>query len=277
MKRAWLLVVVVALSLCTPSFGQTNKTWVAIGDSITYLNDHLDETGHRVTKGYMTRVTEALPDIAFANQGHNGWTAARIADAIDTLGLTRADMYSVFLGTNDWWAGRPVGSIDDYTGNAGSGTLYGSFRIIIDALRRLNPDAPIVLITPMQRVDFVYLANMQNNAWGSYRDREGQSLSQFADAIQAIGAHEQLAVVDLFNHPDLSLDRLVKFKRLKDPETGVYRNYPYPSFIDVEFDPEADEYPYPIDAIDMTYDGLHPSDAGYAVIAEALIEILRAQ
>lgn len=276
MNRLWPLVLVAALSLGTSSFGQPKTTWIAIGDSITYLNDHLDETGHRVTKGYMRRVTEVLPHIEFVNQGHNGWTAARIADAVDTLGLARADIYTIFLGTNDWWAGRPVGTFDDYTGGTGSGTLYGSFRVIIDALRELNPAAPIVLITPLQRVDFVYIANMKNNAWGSYRDRNGQWLSQVADAIKAIGAHEGLQVIDLYNHPALSIDRLVKFKRLRDPATGMYRNYGYPAFIDVPFDPSADEYPYPIDAIDMTYDGLHPSDAGYAVIAEELVRVMRA-
>ena len=39
-----------------------------------------------------------------------------------------------------------------------------AFRIIINKLRSLNEDARILLITPMQRVDFVYLTNMKNNA-----------------------------------------------------------------------------------------------------------------
>ena len=30
--------------------------WCAIGDSLTYLNDHLDETGHYVTRGYLSRI-----------------------------------------------------------------------------------------------------------------------------------------------------------------------------------------------------------------------------
>ncbi len=50
------LVVLLALLLLS-SFTEKEVTWVAIGDSITYLNDHLDETGNRVTKGYLTRVT----------------------------------------------------------------------------------------------------------------------------------------------------------------------------------------------------------------------------
>ena len=68
---------------------------------------------------------------------------------------------------------------------------------------------------------------------------------------------------------------MVKYKHLKDPQTGAYKNYPYPDFINIPFNPETDEYPYPIDAMDMTYDGLHPSDNGHAVIAKMLIKIMK--
>src|SRR6476661_7814842 len=96
------------------SFKKKEITWVAIGDSITYLNDHADETGNRISKGYMTRVVEQLPNIHFINQGHNGWTSGGIANQFDKLGVVKADVYSVFLGTNDWWQGRPIGKFSDY-------------------------------------------------------------------------------------------------------------------------------------------------------------------
>src|ERR1700744_4813585 len=114
MKRN-LLILILLFSLA--SFTPKETTWTAVGDSITYLNNHQDETKNRITKGYMTRVTERLPDIKYINQGHNGWTAVGIAKAIDNLGLTKTDIYSVFLGTNDWWAGLPLGTMDDYINN----------------------------------------------------------------------------------------------------------------------------------------------------------------
>ena len=272
MKRIVSLLLVVVL------FGAFNKkplVWVAIGDSITYLNDHQNETGNRVTKGYLTGVTEKLPHIKYINQGHNGWTAGGIADSIEKLGLVKADVYSIFLGTNDWWAGRKVGNLSDYQNNTGNATLYGSFRTIINKLRSLNPQAKIILITPMQRVDFVYINGARNNAFGSYKEKNGQWLEQFANAIDSIGSYEHLKLVDLYHNNSITLNKLVKFKRLKDPQTGVYKNYPYPDFINIPFNPDTDEYPYPVESMDMTYDGLHPSDKGYEVITKMLVKIMK--
>ena len=271
-KFVVLLVVLVAFG----SFQKKEKSWTAIGDSITYLNEHPEETGNRITKGYMTRVTEALPHIKYKNQGHNGWTSGGIAKEIESLGLERSDVYSIFLGTNDWWQGRPLGSLDDYKNNTGNNTVNGSFRIIIDKLRSLNKDAKIILITPMQRTDFVYINNMKNLAYGSYKQKNGQSLEQFADAIKAIAKSEKFELVDLYHKSGMTLKNLVKFKRLKDPQTaGAYRNYKYPDYIDIPFNPETDEYPYPPESMDMTYDGLHPSDKGYEIITRMLVKVMK--
>ncbi|OLY91251.1 Lysophospholipase L1 [Cnuella takakiae] len=273
---SFLRIALLSFILLLAAFSQREHTWVAIGDSITYLNDHPSETGNRITKGYMTLVQQQVPGLHVINQGHNGWTAGRIADSIHNLGLVKADLYTIFLGTNDWWRGRPLGSFADYKNNSGNATVNGSFRIIINKLKALNPDAQIILITPMPRVDFVYINNPKNNAWGSYRDKEGQHLEQFANAIKAIGRAEGIRVVDLYHEKKLAHKNLVRFKRLKDPQTaGAYRNYSYPDFIGVPFNPDTDEYPYPLDAVAMTYDGLHPSDKGYEVIAGKLLPLIR--
>jgi lysophospholipase L1-like esterase len=268
-----LLCLLLATCLLT-SFKPKEITWVAIGDSITYLNDHPDETGNRVTKGYLSRVTEKLPNIHYVNQGHNGWTSGGIAEQIEKLGIVKADIYSVFLGTNDWWAGRPIGTLNDYTANKENTTIYGSFRIIVNKIRSLNPEAKIILITPMQRNDFIYILDHNNNAYGSYKDKNGQSLEAVANAIDSIAAYEKIPVVDLYHNSKLDIKNLVKFKRLKDPKTGQYKNYKYPESIGIPFDSKNDEYPYPADAVNYTYDGLHPSDKGDEVIAGELVKVM---
>jgi lysophospholipase L1-like esterase len=270
-SKLLLLPILFLLSATAPK----QCVWVAIGDSITYLNDHQNETGNRITKGYMTMVTEKLPHIHFTNIGKNGWTTGNIAENIDKLGINKADIYSVFLGTNDWWQGRPIGTIADYQNGTGRATIYGAFKIITDKLKAQNNEAKIILITPLQRVDFVYINNAKNNAFGSYKEKKGQKLSQVADAIIAIGRLENFKVVDLYNKSGINLKNMVNFKRLKDPQTGQYRNYKYPDFVDVPFSPETDEYPYPVEASNMTYDGLHPSDKGYEKITKMLVKVMK--
>lgn len=261
-------VLLVVAALCFSGVRPTK--WVALGDSITYLNDHQNETGNRISKGYMTLMQERHPEITFVNKGFNGWTSVGIARKIETLGLEPADVYTVFLGTNDWWQGLPVGTKDDYKKNTGDGTISGAFRIIVNKLRMLNKDARIILITPLQRGDFVYINDMKNNAYGSYKDKNGQSLKQVAQAIEDIGQYERFPVIDLYNDSGIDQDNIVMFKRLKDPATGSPRDYKFPDYVDIPFHPEADLYPYPVEAIDMTYDGLHPSDKGYTVIVKML-------
>lgn len=264
-------VMIVVLT----SFQHRPMTWVAVGDSITYLNDHLDETKNRVHKGYLTDVTEKLPYLQYRNQGRNGWTVQGFAHMIDSLDIPAGDIYSVFLGTNDWWHGTPLGTWSDYQNATGDSTIYGSFRILIDKLHRLNAAAPIVLITPMPRADFVYINDSKNNAWGSYKPKNGMTLEQIADAIITIGQLNGMPVVDLYHDRRLAVGRLVRYKRLKDAQTGVYRNYPYPAYTAIPFDPATDEYPYPISAEEMTFDGLHPSDKGNVEIANQLIPQLK--
>lgn len=269
-----LLFLIIALPLVS-HVEKKERTWVAIRDSITWLNDHTDEPSNRVTKGYMTNVTEKITDLHYINHGYNGWTSGDVARHIDSLGIQRADAYSIFLGTNDWWQGRPIGTLGEYKNNAGNQTIYGSFRIIINKIRNLNNNADILIITPMQRVDFVYLGDKKNNAWGSYKDKMGQSLARVALAIDSIGKYENFKVLDLYNEPKLVLDSLVKYKRLKDPANGLYKNFPYPVFVNIPFDPVNDDYPYPPGAANMTYDGLHPSDKGFKIISDLLIKLMK--
>lgn len=271
-KFLLLLLVIIPLLSFAP---QKQVTWVAIGDSITYLNDHKDETKYRVTKGYLTGVTEAMPYITYINQGHNGWTIQGIAKEIENLGIVKADVYTIFLGTNDWWSGVPLGTLNDYKNDTGLGTSSGAYRKIINKVRSLSPAAKIVLITPMQRSDFVYINDPTNNAYGSYKDKNGTKLENFANAIKTIGKYENLPVVDLYHNKALGLENAVKFKRLKVPATGQYRNYKYPEFVGVPFNPRADDYPYPIEARNITFGGLHPSDKGYKVVTDALVPLLK--
>ncbi len=270
------MVLMIPPLLLVLAFSHKPLIWVAIGDSITYLNDHRDETGNRLTSGYLTDVVTELPYVHYKNWGRNGWTTTEFADNIDKLDIPTGGVYTVFLGTNDWWGGHRIGRWMDYQQRTGDSTIYGSLRILIDKLHSLNPIAPIILITPMPRTDFVYINGASNNAYGAYRPKNGQTLEQVAEAVIDIGRHEQMKVIDLYHEKNLAVPKLVHFKRVRDPGTGgAYRNYSYPDYTAIPFNPDKDEYPYPPEAVEMTYDGLHPSDKGCAVIAKKIVKMLK--
>ena len=65
--------------------------WCAIGDSFTYLNDHLDETAYRVKEGYLTRTCGYFDNLSVINIGMNG---SSTPDWI-RIELPEADLYTV--------------------------------------------------------------------------------------------------------------------------------------------------------------------------------------
>jgi len=274
MKGYKLLALLVVLTVSLSSFMPPEITWTAIGDSFTYLNDHLQESQDRVTKGWITRTTEQVPGLTYINQGHNYWTTLEIAEKVDQFDLQSSNVYTILLGTNDWMQGKILGTLDDYNNKTGINTFNGAYRVIIDKIRSLNPEAHIVLMTPMQRADFVYILNPRINSWGSYKDRKGQSLESFADAVRAIAKQEKFEVVDLYKEPRLALRLAVKYKYMRDPQTFEYKEYRYPDYINIPFN-QSDEYPYPVGAMDVTYDGVHPSDKGSAIIANMVAKVIK--
>jgi lysophospholipase L1-like esterase len=271
-----LLLLCLLFGSLTAFAPQKEKTWMAIGDSITFLNGRPELTKNRITKGYMDRVVEKLPYVKFANKGYPGWTVKAIADNINNLKLEKADFYSVFLGTNDWWINLPIGTFDDYKNATGNATAYGSYRTIVDKIRGLNDQAVIILITPFQRTDYVDINNIHSMIHGDYKpNNSGVMLSAYADAIKDIAKKEHFELVDLYYESGANLKNAVNFKRLRDPKTGEYKNYKYPDYIDIPLNPDKDDYPYPVDAMNWVYDGLHPSDKGHQRIADMLVKIMK--
>jgi lysophospholipase L1-like esterase len=273
MKKSFSLLLLLAmLYACTP---HKELKWEAIGDSITYSNGRPEASQHRISKGYMDDVVTALPYVHFNNHGYAGWTAKSMAENIGKIGIEKADIYSIFLGTNDWWVGLPIGTLSDYQNNKGNQTVYGCYRTIINKIRSLNPDAKIILMTPLQRTEYVDLNNPKVFMQGQYKAKDGVFLSQYADATKAIAKAECFELADLYYKSGINLKNAVNFRRLRDPQTHEYKNYTYPDYIGIPYDPATDEYPYPVEAMNMTYDGLHPSDKGHAAIAKMLVKIMK--
>ncbi|MBO5278933.1 MAG: SGNH/GDSL hydrolase family protein [Lachnospiraceae bacterium] len=242
--------------------------WCAIGDSFTYLNDHLDETGYRVTKGYLSRILEKVPELTLMNIGVNGSTTE------DWLAIPvpEADIYTILLGTNDWHWQRALGTEQDFTEKK-AGTILGNLGALINRVYEANPQAKLLVLNPVERADFICILDTLNQAQGSYAPEAGVMLAEVADAIYTCAKHAGIPALDLHKECGFTQENVIHFKRLR--KDGSYRNLPYPDYVGVAYNPEADEYPYPPEAVALTYDGLHPSDEGNEILAELIAKELK--
>jgi len=241
--------------------------WCAIGDSFTYLNDHLDETGYRVTRGYLSRVCDAIPNLNLKNRGINGSTTQNWLD----VHIGKADVYTILLGTNDWKQEIPVGEAFDFV-QATPKTILGNLSRIISNIRQVNPEASIIVFNPVERGDFVYINDYHNISPGSYQEFGNQRLSSVAQQIFTCVQGEKIYTVDLHTLCGFTQDNVIKFKRVRTKDG--YADVAFPDYIGIPYNPELDEYPYPIESIALTYDGLHPSDEGSKIIANIVAEAI---
>ncbi len=244
--------------------------WCAIGDSFTYLNDHPDETGFRLKRGYLSRIMDRLPEYSLElnNIGINGST---FQDWV-SQSIPEADLYTVLLGTNDWHQRYPMGNEEDLRLRR-KGSILGNLGILISHIRQVSPRAPIIGGNPVERADFVYLLDPQNHAPGSYAPENGLWLKDLSAAILSAYQKENVRAVDLWARSGFVQENLIRFKRVR--RNGICENLPYPAYIGVPFDPLRDEYPYPPEAALLTYDGLHPSDEGADILAALFAEEFR--
>ena len=248
--------------------GKELLRWCAIGDSFTYLNDHPEETGYRVTEGYISRTRRKTGAFSVINLGKNG---SATPDWLEEK-FPEAELYTVLLGTNDWHRGVPLGTQEDFEAKK-EGSILGNLSVILEHIRQAGPEGKIIVMNPVERGDFVYILDPLNHAHGSYAPDQGQMLCDIAEGIRNACESAGIPFLDLHGLSGFAPETAVRFKRVKTAEG--YRELPWPAYIDVPVDYENDDYPYPPEAADYTYDGLHPSDKGNEAIACLLAEKIR--
>ncbi|HAS56662.1 MAG TPA: SGNH/GDSL hydrolase family protein [Firmicutes bacterium] len=244
---------------------------VAIGDSYTYINNDLPESGNRVKKGYLTRLIEKLPfKTKLINLGINGAAASNFLD----VEIPKGDIYIVLLGTNDWFGSRELGSLSDFK-EAKKGTVLGNLGDIIKRIHEVSPNGRIYLCNPVERGRFVYIFDYNNNAHDSSTpNKNGVYLSEFANKIlECASFYDFVYPVNLHDETGFKSENAMKFFRIK--EDGEIKDLPYPDFLSVHVDSNLKIYPYPIEAYGWAYDGLHPNDGGFEKIADVIFEVIK--
>jgi len=242
------------------------KTWVAIGDSFTYIDEFLEETGGHLKKGYLTETAELLPfPVDVKHLAINGGSTLELLD----VPLVPGDFYSILLGTNDWWGRRPIGTLENAK-NHEKGTILGNLSLLIQKIRAIAPNAPIFLMNPIERSRFVYCFDQTNTALDSSAPWGGQRLSEVADAITDLAKWEGAVPVDIHKETGITPENAVNFLLYKGKKLSFPEIHALP--LSFTFDPA---FPYPKEAENFTFDGLHPSPKGCKAIAEVLAKAIK--
>lgn len=247
---------------------QLTKTWVAIGDSFTYTDAHVDESGNRIQKGYLTRTKEKLPfKTELINLGINGGKTREWRE----VELLWGDFYTILLGTNDWWTGLyKIGDKEDFLQEREEETVLGNLGILVRRIQKINPTAKIFIMNPVERGTFVYVFDWTNRALDSTHERNGVYLKDVSKAIYECARGENIIPINLHDRLPFTPENVMKFYRVK--KDGKICDLSFEEFHADPFSMKMEVYPYPVEAMRYMCDGLHPNDLGYEMIADILAE-----
>ena len=190
----------------------------ALGDSITY--------GEKVSsqeKVYFSLLGTMLGAGKLNNYGLSGSAVAgnhplRFVDRFRAMDPD-ADLIFVFGGTNDFGFHTPLGAMGDTTVD----TFYGGLNLMMCEMMQRYPKSQIVFLTPLRRLR------------DTRKNRAGNVLAEYAQAIKEMGAFYDIPVIDLYSAPEVC-------------------------FL-------TDRYRY-------MKDGIHPNDAAQSILADYLYQKL---
>lgn len=164
-----------------------NKKWLVIGDSIT------DKTSH-ATLNYYDYIAENI-GCNIVNNGKNGSgyltsfaTNVSLLDRISAL-PTDVDLVTVFLGTNDFGANKPLGEF----GTSDTTTFYGAVNKCINDLITKYVAKKIAVFTPLRRIN-----DTVNNT-------ENLKLNDYRKAILEVCEYYSIPVLDLYKCSGISI------------------------------------------------------------------------
>ncbi|WP_186446388.1 GDSL-type esterase/lipase family protein [Neobacillus bataviensis] len=173
-------------------------SWCSIGDSITN-GGNSDGTS---TQGYYQEY--ALPLIhnvkTHYKRGYSGYSATKYTNGATggsvqdkTAEIETADIYTIFLGTNDFSRNAPIGSTADAIGKLDS--FWGGLKQIYVDLTNKNMNATIIMITPMKRT---VVSGGSTIHWNT-SNTAGFKLVDYVNAIKEFASQYGLPVIDLFS------------------------------------------------------------------------------
>lgn len=242
MKRK-LLCYVLSILIALPSLAQTvfthpwqNKKVAYFGDSIT------DPRNNASKKKYWTFLQEwlGITPYVYAVSGRQWNDIPRQAEKLKKEHGDDFDAILIFIGTNDFNAGIPIG--EWYTEKeeevmAGihepkhmvkrkhqylsmdKTTYKGRINIALSTVKKMFPTKQIVLLTPIHRAGF-YLRDNNWQPTEDYRNLCGEYMKSYVDAVKEAANIWAMPVIDMNAVSGLypMIDEHAQYFHLKDTD-----------------------------------------------------------
>ena len=243
----------------TPTHPWAGKRIAYIGDSVTDPNVKRGEMKHYWD--FLSEWLESTP-LVYAVNGHTLLNGLKSIDRLHTEQGDNVDGIIVFLGTNDFNASLPLGTLyqtadTEVERAAGEprrkeyalrrnftmteGTVCGRINLVMHRLKTLYPTKQIVFLTPLHR-GYAEFGDKNVQPDESYANQQGIFIDDVADAIIQAGRAWSIPVIDLYALSGLS------------PTLPEYSQYFF----------------------DAHRDCLHPNQRGHERIARTLMQQLLA-
>lgn len=212
-----------------------NKKITCLGDSITQGDNGygklIDSYVPKLEKWLQTMPTNAGicgSKITYAENEAPASFVKRVST------IKNQDVVTIFGGVNDFLFGSPLGTMSDASDKIT--TFYGALKYIIITLATNNPDAKLMLITPMKTSKYTKTFDENGNL---IRNSVGSTELDYVNAIKDVGNYYSIPVLDMYSKSN--------FNPYLPNQLGDNR---------------------------FTADGLHPTAFGYERIAQQIAKAI---
>ena len=178
----------------------TGKTAVFVGDSITKGSGCDGQKYWELLKDEL-----GLAEVVGMGIGGSCWSAKSDYGNNNTPLINRwntipeADLIQIFMGTNDYGHGTPLGTIEDTT----DVSFYGALNVILPALQQKYPKSRIVVVTPLHRYNADTIYQDLNYDYEPH-PVSGKTLKDYVDAMKEVCERYSIPVIDLFSTSGLN-------------------------------------------------------------------------
>ena len=218
MKRFFSILFVALIAVAAAAKPNVSHPWQ--GKRVAYFGDSITDPNNEASKSKYWSYLEDWLSITPYVYGVSGWqwdSVQRQADKLKAEHGDEVDAIFIFLGTNDYNAGVPIG--EWFTERpervmAGIGepkhlvdrrhrfpvmsdsTYRGRINKALDYVKRLYPTKQIVLITPIHRAEF-YAGDRNYQPREDFTNKCGEYIDAYVQSVKEAANIWAVSVVDM--------------------------------------------------------------------------------